>query len=103
MTASVTALFGEAEKGNLETAYYCRTLEELFQHLGEPPNETHGLFFAVQTLLYGRQVVYFRVREEGISVQDYFFGLHLLRDCTSTLLHLQALYLPGVGTRELID
>lgn len=103
MTASVIALFGESEKGALETAYYCRSLRELFEYLGEPPNETQGLFFAVQTLLLGTPIIYFRVREEGISLEDYFFGLHLLRDASTTFIRLQAIFLPGVGSRELID
>lgn len=103
MSTSVIALFGEAERGALEKAYYCKNLRELFEYLGEPPDETHGLFFAIQTLLFGRQVIYFRVREEGISVPDYQFGLHLLRDMNPALIRMQALFLPGCGSSELLD
>ena len=103
MTASVVALFGEAEKGLLDTIYFCRTLRELFEYLGEPPDETHGIYFAVQTLLFGKQILYYRVREEGVSLEDYFSGLRLLKDIHSPNLCMQALFLPGVGSCELIE
>ncbi len=99
----VVALFGEAERGSVQTAYFCKDLKQLFERFGEPPAHTQGLFFAVQTLLYGHPVVYFRVREEGSSFQDYLFGLHFLKGISSPILHLHALFLPGVGSQELID
>ena len=103
MIPSVIALFGEAQKGELETAYYCEDLEHLFEFLGEPPQETQGLYFAVQSLLYGRPCLYFRVQEEGLSVSDYYYGLHLLEDLPKHIPHLGALFLPGVGSKDLIQ
>ncbi len=103
MTSSVVALFGEAEKGIVHQVYFCRSLRDLFDNLGEPPNETQGLYFAVQTLLYGKQILYFKVREEGVSHEDYLFGFRLLRNVKSPLISLQALFLPGVGSSKLID
>lgn len=99
----VIALFGEAEKGHIETAYFCKNLEQLFELLGQPPEDTRGLFFAVQTLLYGKPLIYFRVREEGISIDDYLSGLHLLWEDAYSIIRLQALFLPGVGSKQLIE
>lgn len=92
------ALFGEAEKGSLDFICPCRTLEELFERYGEPPEDTSGLYFAVQTILYGMSVLYFRVKEEGVSVEDYTLGLKILRKAP-----LQALFLPGVGLSSVIE
>jgi hypothetical protein len=103
MASSVVALFGEAEKGQLNTSYFCSSLKELFEYLGEPSKETKGIYYAVQTLLYGKPLLYFRVREEGVSLEDYFLGLRLLRNSQNAELALQALFLPGVGSPQLID
>lgn len=101
MVPSIIALFGESKEGELEVPYFCKDLLQLFTHLGQPPADTYGLFFAVQTLLYGWPIIYFRVREEGASYQDYLYGLRFLRD--SPAIKLNALFLPGVGSRVLIE
>lgn len=95
------ALFGEAERGDFKTAHICRTLEELVDHCGEPPRESKGLYCAVQVLLYQHDLIFFRVKEEGFSLADYFFGLKLLaeRDFQETLT---AICIPGVGDQEVI-
>ncbi len=98
MNTSCIALFGEAEKGQLDTVYFCPSLTILFERLGEPPLDTRGLYFAVQTLLYRLPVLFFRVREEGVSVEDYFFGLRLLRN-----LDFRALFMPGATESMLIE
>lgn len=103
MASSVIALFGGAEKGAFETAYYCTGLEELFEQLGQPPEESFGLFFAVQSLLYGQPLIYFRVRQEGVTTNDYLFGLHMLQDPYFPIKEIDALFLPGVGSEEILD
>ena len=100
---SVIALFGEAEKGELTTIYLCKSIDELYKFFGQPPQDSKGLFFAVQTLLFGKELLYFRVREEGLSVDDYLAGLHLLEDYPRTLPDLEALFLPSVGSKLLIE
>lgn len=96
------ALFGEAEKGDYRTAYFCHTLAQLLENLGHPPPFTQGMFYAVQALLYHRDLIFFRVREEGFSHQDYLTGLHLLeRDQSPTTI--SAICLPGVGDTEIIE
>ncbi len=97
------ALFGESEKGYFHKAYCCRSLEELSGCLGEPPSsECQGLAFAVQALMYGRQVLFFRVKEEGFSREDYLKGLQLLKEQTY-LSKIAAIGLPGVGSSEIIE
>ena len=97
------ALFGEAQKGAFQTGYLCQSLEELANALGEPPSkESQGLDFAVQALLYQRNVLYFRVREEGFSIQDYEIGFKLLEN-QREFAKIAAICLPGVGNAELIN
>lgn len=97
------AMFGEAQKGEYRTAYYCQTHEQLYNFLGDPPSgECRGLEFAVQTLLYSRGVVFFRVHEEGFSVQDYLSGLNFLEN-KDLFPNISAIALPGVGDGEIIE
>jgi len=97
------ALFGEAQKGEFQTAYYCKSLAQLSDFLGEPPSEeSQGLHFAVQALLYERGVVFFRVREEGFSTNDYLFGLNFLEN-KELFPKISAVCLPGVGSTEIIE
>lgn len=95
-------LFGEAEKGEFCTPLYCRNLVSLLERLGNPPQESQGIYYAVQTLLYQRELVFFRVREEGFSADDYLCGMKLLKnqDIDYTF---DAIYMPGVGNKEIID
>lgn len=95
------ALFGEAEKGQWESPHLVKALPELIDLLGNPPEESEGLFFAIQALLYKREVIYFRVQEEGFSKTDYMAGLKVLRNSQQVKVH--ALCMPGVGDPELLQ
>lgn len=90
------ALFGEAEKGAFKTPHRLRKLPQLMDLLGNPPQESQGLFFAIQALLYNRELIFFRVAEEGFSQIDYFHGLKVLED-REKIKKLHALCMPGVG------
>lgn len=96
----VIALFGEAEKGSLQRGYRVQKLPELLDLFGNPPEESEGLFFAIQALLYERELVFFRVSREGFSKEEYFFGASYLEK-DPAILH--ALCLPGVGDREVLE
>ena len=98
----VIALFGEAEKGQWEKPHIVKGLPELIDLFGNPPPESKGLFFAIQALLFEREVIYFRVQEEGFSKEDYFSGLNLLKN-RSRIQRVHALCMPGVGNREILD
>ncbi len=96
------ALFGEAEKGEYSTAYFCQSVQQLLERFGNPPPESRGIYYAIQALLYRRGLIFFRVREEGFSYEDYLSGLHCLQK-QQLVPHLAALCLPGVGDREIIE
>lgn len=95
-------LFGEAGKGEFCTPYPCRSLPQLVDVLGHPPPESVGLSYAVQALLFGRELIYFRVKEEGFSVADYMRGFRLLEN-RELFCHLKAIGVPGVGDQEIIE
>jgi hypothetical protein len=103
MSDAVVVLFGEAERGRLQTPYFCSSLQQLFEYLGEPPEETVGLYFAVQALLFNQPLLYFRVEEEGQSLEDYKAGIELLRLLPPSTMLLRALFLPKVGSEPLIS
>lgn len=96
------ALFGEAEKGEFRTAYFCQSLAQLDEYFGNPPAGSRGLYYAVQAVLFHRNLIFFRVPEEGFSTNDYLEGLRLL-DYQKLIPHLDAICTPGVGDKELID
>jgi hypothetical protein len=95
-------LFGEAEKGHFCAPVLCRSLLELSETFGNPPEESQGLFYAIQALLYERGLIYFRVKEEGFSIEDYKRGLHMLR-YREISLNPTAICMPGMGDGHIID
>lgn len=95
-------LFGEAERGEFCTAYYCQNLEQLDQYFGNPPPNSKGLFYAVQALLFKRNLIFFRVMEEGFSTEDYLTGVRLLEQ-QQLIPHLDAICIPGVGDPALLN
>lgn len=98
----VVALFGEAEKGQFKTPYQLKELAQLMDQLGNCPGDSEGLFFAIQSILYNREIIYFRVEEEGFSKADYFVGLKYLGS-RERIKNLHALCLPGVGDEEILQ
>ncbi|HSX03186.1 MAG TPA: hypothetical protein VLG76_00470 [Rhabdochlamydiaceae bacterium] len=95
-------LFGEAEKGELCTPFYCRNLPSLFEKLGNPPEDSQGIHYALQTLLYQKDLIFFRVREEGFYTEDYMRGINLLKN-QEVSSGLDAICMPGVGDEEIIE
>lgn len=99
----VVALFGEAEKGEYRKAYYLYNIEQLSDHLGNPPPSSLGLFYAIQALLYKCKLIFLKVEEEGFSYSDYYDGLRLLETESLTIPTVSAICLPGVGDARIID
>ncbi len=95
-------LFGEAEKGAYKIPHILRQLPQLVDLLGNPPSESQGLFFAVQAILYHRELIYFRVAEEGFSHPDYYQGLKYLED-RGKVKKIHAICLPGVGDPQILS
>jgi hypothetical protein len=95
-------LFGEAEKGEFCTPLLLNDLFQLAESCGNPPPESLGIQYAVQALLFERELIYFRVKEEGFSISDYMRGLKLLEN--PGLFHnLAAICMPGVGDEGIIQ
>lgn len=95
-------LFGEAEKGEFCTPLICQSLPHLAETFGNPPEESLGLMYAIQALLFDRELIYFRVKEEGFSVADYMRGIRLLEN-RNAFNELTAICMPGVGDIEIIE
>jgi hypothetical protein len=102
MNIYTIALFGEAEKGEYHTPYLCKNLPQLVDCFGNPPKESLGLYYAVQALLFHRELLFFRVREEGFSLPDYLDAASFLR--TQNLIQqIAAFCLPGVSDSEIFE
>lgn len=100
--ALTVVLFGEAEKGYLHRGVLCRTLPQLIDIFGHPPPSSQGLVLAIQSLLYGRDLIYFRVRQEGYSCEDYFKAIEQIGS-PQWPSKIAAFAIPGVGDSEIIQ
>lgn len=94
-------LFGESEKGEFGMPIFCKSLFQLSETLGNPPDESLGIFYAIQALLFERTLFFCRVQEEGFSIEDYLKGLYELSRSKATIPH--AIMIPGVGNSEIIE
>lgn len=101
MNSYTMALFGETEKGEYRTPYFFNSLERMQQCVGNPPKNSCGLYYAIQALLFHCNLLFFRVAEEGFSVDDYFYGLQLLHQ-QEQIPKFSALCIPGVGDPYII-
>ncbi|MFN4174000.1 MAG: hypothetical protein ACK4HV_02720, partial [Parachlamydiaceae bacterium] len=64
-----------------------------------PPKYSSGLFYAVQTLLYNKPILFFRVVEEGFSLEDYLIGLRMIYTANS----IDAIGMPGMVESDILD
>ena len=90
-----------SRRGELCLPLYLTSLEQVLDFLGNPPENSEGIRYAVQALLYNHALIYFRVGEEGFSTEDYIHGLKFLKQ-RSLQTNLTAIGMPGVGDEELI-
>lgn len=95
-------LFGEAAQGEWCTPLRLNSLPDLYERLGEPPSESQGIDYAVQALLCNRDCIFYRVKEEGFSKEDYLKGIKLL-DNHGHKMSLSAIFIPGVGDKHIIE
>ena len=96
------AAFGEAERGEFQTAFFCQTVEQLENYLGTPPKDSLGMMLSIQALMYDRDLIFFRVKEEGYSAEDYLYGLNLLEN-QHLFSEIHAIAMPGVGDRSILQ
>ena len=99
---SFIVLFGESQKGSYKRPYFLYNLPELTDKLGHLTEETSGLKLAVQMLMNNKNIIYFRVEEEGFSSVDYQMGYKELAK-KEKIGNLEAICLPGVGKAEILD
>lgn len=102
METTTIALFGAAEKGEFRRGYFCDRVDQLLDLFGNPPQESRGLFFATQALLYHYPLIFFRVGEEGFSREDYFSGVKILSE-SNMITNVRAICSPGVGDRDIME
>lgn len=75
-----------------------KNLSCLAECLGNPPENSQAISLAIQALLFNRKIIFIRVHEEGFATKDYIQGLKKLQKRP-----LNALLLPGVGDREILQ
>lgn len=102
MESHTVVIFGEAERGEYQTAYYCQNLTQLDEYFGNPPNSSRGIYYAVQSLLFHQNLIFLRVLEEGFSTDDYLQGLRLLEN-QEVVPTLSAICTPGLGDQNVLN
>lgn len=102
MTTRTVVIFGESERGEYHTAYFCQNLTQLDEYFGNPPNDSRGIYYAVQALLFHQNLIFIRVPEEGFSEEYYLEGLTLLENGDG-IPKLTAICTPGVGDQNIIN
>lgn len=95
-------IFGQSEKGVLCRPTLCYQLPELFQFFGHAPEMSQGLYLAIQSLLFQKPCIFFRVEEEGYSVKDYLKGLDILKSDWQSI-HIEAIGMPGVANGDILE
>lgn len=95
-------IFGEAEKGKFCTPLRLANLIDLMDQFGNSTPDGTGIEYAIQTLHYQKEPIFFRVREEGFCKEDYLQGVKLLYN-HGKMMKISAICMPGVGDREIVD
>ncbi len=85
----------------MNTFVLVKTLPTLAEKFGNPTSTGLGIHMAVQAMMYGHYVLFFRVKEEGVNIEEYLLGLFLLQN-EKHASHISALSLPGVGDKQII-
>ncbi len=102
MIPQTLALFGEAQKGRFATPLFIHSPKQLMSCVGMPSKTSQGIRLAVEILLHQQRLLFFRVHDEGFSLDDYLRGFYILQH-RSPVKKLSALCLPGVGTQSLLQ
>lgn len=92
------AVFGQASKGETSNVYTINSHQELFCKIGDAPEGSKGIQYALEALDYGRRVYFIPVREEGCNSAEYYVALPRLFN-----LGIDAVYIPGGGSFRLIE
>lgn len=96
-------VFGEASQGDLHLPTRPKDLCDLRAQFGDPPEGSLGIFFAVQTLLFERELFFIRVLEEGFSLQSYYSGLRELLKLEVFRKDPVIIGAPGCGDEQILE
>ena len=99
---NIVFLFGESDKGEYCTPTLCSSLIQLFELLGDAPKDSQGIRFAIQFLSSQKDLIFFRIEEEGFSRESYSRGFQWLKQ-KKLPYTLSAICLPGVGDAKIIE
>lgn len=94
-------IFGESVEGEFQRPFLIKSLPDLATIFGEPTKTGLGIHMAIQSLLFGHNIFFYRVSEEGNNKEQYLQGFKLFeREAFSS--SLSAIALPGVGSLEIL-
>ncbi len=96
------AIFGESKEGPLKTLLLLRSLPNIVEIIGNPTETGLGVHMAIQAMLFGREVLFYRIEEEGFQRENYAFGCKLL-ETHPRKDDLAAIALPGVGDSTILS
>ncbi len=102
MEKRTVIIFGESKEGKAQNLFFINSLPNLAVGLGEPTATGVGIHMAIQALLLKKEVLFYKVTEEGFNADQYLFGFKLLEK-ESQNLSIAAIALPGVGSSEILD
>lgn len=95
-------IFGKTDSAKPGKFYHIENLEELIHKIGMPIDETIGTHLAVQTLLYNYSVIYYPVKQEGMSKTCYEEGMKKLKR-NKHANEVSAIVMPGFGSKNVLD
>lgn len=96
------ACFGQTSKGRFGQPYYLKNAKSILSILGKVPEDTLGMPFALEMLKAHKDILFFRVAEEGLSLDDYLRGLQFLKkNCIQK--RLLGIYLSGCFDKEVVS
>src|SRR3989344_8808919 len=93
------AIFSNSSNGEFNKPYVFDNLENIFLSLGISKKNI-GIDFAVNSIFKKNKIIFFRVKEEDVSTEDYFFGFDYLKN---EILSLDAIFIPNVGSSHIIE
>lgn len=96
------SIFGVAEQGDMYRHIHIKSLQDMLLTLGHGVESGTAIELAVQSLMYERAILFYRVKEEGYEEDAYLKGLTELKK-KELKSPLSALALPGVGNQEIIN
>lgn len=96
------SIFGVAEQGDMYRHIHIKSLQDMLLTLGHGVENGTAIELAVQSLMYERAILFYRVKEEGYEEDAYLKGLTELKK-KELKSPLSALALPGVGNQEIIN